>query len=152
MKNILSFFLLFCASCSALAKNRNILTDSVKKYSKAYIIEIPNEPRVITKHLILDPDKIVTLDNLSEQARRELDTLLNVEKILIIRFEVGTKLLNLNDVLKKYNIESKYWTIPVFVNGVEIDYPGTILIAENQIERIEVKHNSDGQFIAIDTR
>jgi len=144
---VLIIFLATSYLCSA--KAANVIQDSVKKYKKFYIVEQEGKEPIATRYLFLDPKKIADLSSVSDASNAELSKLLKVDFVITVKFDPGTKLLTLNELLKIYQIKLADWSLPVKVDDEIIDSPQTMLIAQNQVSKVLVKKGKTTAYIQI---
>ena len=148
-KRIFLVTIFLTISYFGLAETRPSTQDSIKKYKKFYIVELDDSYPIATRYLFLDPKTIADLSSISDISNAELSKLLNVDFVVVIKFDPGTKLLTLNKVLKFYKINTLYWSLPVMVDDEKIADPQTVLIARNQIKKVSVVKNTGGAYIQI---
>jgi hypothetical protein len=118
--------------------------DSVKEdqsVRRMYILKFDNKPTLITEYAYIDPKYITNMDVLSSSSLKELKARLQVDDILILSLERQIKLLTFQDVLELYKIQKhkSKWILKVDDDFVE--YPGTMVISGNQIEKVICRNN-----------
>jgi hypothetical protein len=148
---ILSIFLANVYFGFAETRHIRLVRDTGNNYKKLYIVEFDDRPPIITRYLVLDPQRIANISSMSNESNAELCKLLKIDFVMVIKFQPNTKLLTLNDVLELYKIEITDWNLPLVIDDKKIDYPQTLLIARNQIEKITVMKGAGGAFIQITT-
>jgi len=72
-----------------------------------------------------------------------------VDYILVLRPTPDAKFLTFEEILNKYNIETRDRSLPFRIDNWNVDHPETILAEENEIVGLEKNKNSKGDIIFI---
>jgi hypothetical protein len=134
----------------SFAVGNHLTTDTIKaKYKEFYIIEFDDQMPVVTRNAFIDPKRIAHLGTLSDSSNSEISKLLKVDFVLVVKLKPNTKLLTFNEILDLYKIRVKDIWCPVILDDEKIDHPETILISQNQIEKVAVVKGVGGSHISI---
>jgi len=152
-KMTLKFYLfgIFMAIISgAFATSKNANVDTAKtKYSKFFILEFADKPPIATKYAFYDPMVIDHSVYLSDSSNFEISKLLGVNFVVVLKLKPHIKLLSFNEVLDLFKITTRDRNLSVSVDDELVDYPETIWISQNQIEKVSITKGISGSYISI---
>jgi hypothetical protein len=122
----------------------NVKTD----FKFFYIINFYDKPPVATENAFIDPQSTLAWYHLPDSVK-EVRSLLNVDIIYVIKLKPNTKLLTLNQFFDEYRIQQKFRKLHVMVDDDIIDYPETMFISQNQIDKVKIIRGAKGSYIRI---
>jgi hypothetical protein len=105
----------------------------------------------ITKHLIYDANSLSSEHLMSKQER--MAKYHSRDGVLIVHLKPGIILINEIDLLNKFNISQKNYSLPVYVDYKAIKQPDGLLAISDAVLKIKTVTDADGfQFLNITTK
>ena len=142
---ILLCLLLIAVNCKG---QTNSISEN-KNPKPLYLVKFYSKSSIVTQNAFISPVDKDTTYALSPIQYKEIQSLLNVDRLLFIRVKRSAILFTLNDLFRAYNIQEKYRRLAIKVNYKLISNPETILISQSAIIKVLVLKDSKGQYINV---
>lgn len=151
MKHITLIITLLCGfALSTLAQDSQVSDEIVKnKTNTLYIISMNDGRELKARDLILGPSEIVQMDILSKDKIKQNYNDVKADMVIKIIPKAGVKLLNIKNVLDKFNVEQQYRSYKILNEGLEVNDPTQLLVSESLLQKVNV--NKDKHYINIIT-
>jgi hypothetical protein len=139
MKNVILLSILVVLINNCLAQNTNDL-------SILYILASPSGEEVLTRDCLLRYDEI---DSLISVSKSDFQKKYNIQASVIFKIVLSpdVKLMDINQILTKYNINQVQRSLPVKIKGRNLVNENGIYLSCNSIQSIQV--DSTGRYINI---
>jgi len=130
-------FLMILTLC--YAKTNQTSNDTVRtKFKILSIVRFHDKPPIATANAFIDELRIASREDVPSALSLEICHLLKVDGVIVLKLLPKTKVLTLNEVFDIYKIQTINRKLIIKVDETVLDYPETLLVSQNQIEKVEI--------------